>query len=102
MDPLTPESLAQLEALCRRYGVLRLDLFGSAAAGAFEPGRSDLDFLVEFEPEHSLSAADRYFGLLEDLEELFGCGIDLVMDRAIRNRYFRAEVDRTRKPLYAA
>lgn len=49
LGPLaSPEALA---ALCRRFRVRRLDLFGSAAAaGGFDPARSDLDLLVAFEP----------------------------------------------------
>ena len=40
-----------LAALCRRHGVARLDVFGSAARGAdFDPARSDVDLLVEFAP----------------------------------------------------
>ena len=102
MTGVTPEHLADLQAACRRFGVRRLDLFGSAATGRFDPESSDFDFLVEFESEHPLGAADRYFGLLEALEDIFAREVDLVVDRAIRNRFFRAEVDRTRKPLYAA
>ena len=102
MLSLTTEQLDALRSLCRRYGVARLDLFGSAATEAFNPEGSDLDFLVEFEPEHEMNAADRYFGLLFDLQALFQREVDLVMDRAISNRYFREEVERTRKPLYAA
>ena len=41
------ESVAQL---CARYHVARLELFGSAARGGVEPGWSDLDFLVRFQP----------------------------------------------------
>ena len=40
----------ELEELCRRFHVRRLDLFGSAASDGFDPARSDLDFLVEFDP----------------------------------------------------
>jgi len=36
--------------LCRRYGVRKLELFGSATDGAFDPRTSDLDFLVDFDP----------------------------------------------------
>ena len=39
----------ELEKLCRRYQVWRLELFGSAASGEFDPNTSDLDFLVMFE-----------------------------------------------------
>lgn len=91
-----------LAALCRRYSVARLELFGSGASAAFDAERSDLDFLVEFEPLAQGEFADAYFGLLEGLERLFNRRIDLVVGSAIRNRYFRESVDRTKTLLYAA
>jgi putative addiction module CopG family antidote len=93
---------ADLAALCRRYHVRRLDLFGSTAVGEDTPGESDLDFLVEFEPLRPGSYADTYFGLMEALEGLFGRPVDLVVASAVRNPYFRASVERTKKLLYAA
>ncbi len=102
MSTVIVEHRAELEALCRRYGVQRLELFGSAAAGREEPGESDLDFLVEF---HSLPAgghADAFFGLRESLETLYGRPVDLVVASAIRNPYFRQSVERTKTLLYAA
>ena len=41
----------ELRELCRWFHVRRLDLFGSAAGDDFDPARSDLDFLVEFDPQ---------------------------------------------------
>ena len=91
-----------LEALCRRYGVLRLELFGSAAAGRNRPGESDLDFLVEFAPLPSGAYADAFFGLMESLEALFGQPVDLVVPSAVRNPYFLEAVEQTKTLLYAA
>jgi uncharacterized protein len=89
--------------LCRRYGVERLDLFGSAASEGFEPGRSDLDFVVSFERREPPDLFDRYFGLKEDLESLFGREVDLVMEGALRkDRRFAESVEESRIPLYAA
>jgi len=59
--PLLEQHRDQLSALCRQYGVRRLDVFGSAANGRFDPARSDLDFLVEFNDFTYHNAADRYF-----------------------------------------
>jgi predicted nucleotidyltransferase len=67
MHPVVQQKLAEVTALCRRFQVQRLELFGSAAKGKFDPQRSDIDFLVEFAPATS-GFADRYFGLLEALE----------------------------------
>jgi predicted nucleotidyltransferase len=91
-----------LNVLCRRFRVRRLDVFGSAAHGEFDPGRSDLDFLVEFEPTPPGAYADAFFGLKEALEALFRRQVDLVVASAIRNPYFREGVERTKALLYAA
>jgi uncharacterized protein len=90
----------ELRELCRQFHVRRLDLFGSAAGDDFDAEHSDLDFLVEFEPE-ALSFAI-YFGLKEALEALFGGKVDLVEPSAIRNPYFKASVERSREPVFEA
>ena len=46
--PLLEERLEPLRELCRRYGVERLEVFGSAAKGGFNPATSDLDFIARF------------------------------------------------------
>jgi uncharacterized protein len=102
MIDLVEQHRAELESLCRRYRVKDLELFGSASNGDFDPSRSDLDFLVEFLPIEPGQIAPDYFGLLHALEDLFDRKIDLVLDRAIRNPYFRRGVDMTRTPIYAA
>ncbi len=91
----------QLVAICRTYGVQRLELFGSAARQ--EPGvvPRDLDFLVTFTTHDVAGAFDRYFGLKEELETLFQCPIDIVESHAIRNPYFRQAVDREKVCVYA-
>ncbi len=96
------ERQIELEGLCRQYGVRRLEVFGSAAAGGFRADDSDLDFLVEFDAAGSGRYADRYFGLLESLERLFGRPVDLVVASAIKNPFFRESVERSKALLYAA
>jgi uncharacterized protein len=91
---------AALRALCRRYGVHRLELFGSATSDRDAIG--DLDFLVEFEALGPDAYADAYFGLLEELEQLFGRPVDLVMTSAITNPYFLREVARSRTVVYGS
>ena len=76
MIPAVVEQADELKRLCRRYRVQRLDLFGSAATGAYCPEDSDLDFVVEFQPEAFAAYADTYFGLLEALEKIFGSPVD--------------------------
>lgn len=102
MHELLEQNRDALTHLCRKHQVRRLDVFGSAAAGDFDPVASDLDFLVEFEATSPEAYAAAYFGLLEGLETLFARSVDLVSDSAITNPYFRESVDRTRTLLYAA
>lgn len=102
MIPLIAQQRTEIEALCRRYRVRRLELFGSAAAGRDRPNESDLDFLVEFEPLAAGGYADAYFGLRESLEKLSGRAVDLVVSSAIKNPYFRQSIERTKMLLYAA
>jgi len=86
--------------LCRRYRVRQLRLFGSAATGAFVPATSDLDFVAEFADTQAADYADRYFDFAEALEHLFNRPVDVLTQRAIRNPYFRAEVERTAQVIY--
>ncbi len=93
----------ELIALCLRYGVARLEVFGSAARGVdFEPARSDADFLVEFKPDSGLSALEQFFGLAEALEKLLGRPVDLVEPGSIKNPYIRAGINRSREVVYAS
>ena len=102
MTAILEAKRSEIVALCRRRHVRRLEVFGSAASGAFDPQTSDFDFLVEFDPLGPGERADAYFGLLEDLQELFQRPVDLVMVRAISNPYFRRAIEQTREVLYAA
>ncbi len=102
MPPLLQAKHASLADLCASYAVERLDLFGSAATGEFDPITSDLDFVVTFAPHDTRDLFDRFFGLQGDLEVLFGRKVDLITDRSIRNPYFRRVVDQTRVNVYDA
>ena len=92
----------ELEELCRRYHVRRLELFGSAASGKFNPDTSDLDFLVMFDELEPAIYADAYLGLYESLTALFDRRIELVSTTAITNPYFLESIQRNRETLYAA
>ena len=89
-----------LAKLCLRYRVRQLQLFGSAATGAFVPVTSDLDFIAQFTDTQAADYADRYLDFAEELEKLFNRPVDLLTKRPIRNKYFRAEVERTAQVIY--
>ncbi len=93
------ENRAAIAGLCRRFAVERLEIFGSAAGIDFDPQRSDLDFLVSFRPD--ATNLENYLALAEGLENLLGRKVDLVIERAIRNPYFRRAVAASRQLVYA-
>lgn len=65
-----------LSALCRRYHVSRLELFGSSAREEHRP-ESDLDLLVDFEPDAEVGFL-HLASLQSALEDLLGRRVDLV------------------------
>ena len=93
--------MPEIERVCQRHGVRRIELFGSAAGPSFDPSHSDLDFLVTFQDLEFNQYADAYFGLLEDLEALLQRPVDLVVNSAIQNPYFRQSVESSRTLVYA-
>jgi hypothetical protein len=76
-------------------------LFGSAARDDFDGASSDLDFLVDLGTNLSISPLDSFFGLKEQLEDLFGRSVDLVSEGSVRNPYILATIQRDRQPLFA-
>jgi len=93
----------EIESLCRRLGIRRLDLFGSAIGASFDVDTSDVDVLVEFDLDRpDFDYFNTYFTLKEGLEHILGRAVDVVSVTSIRNPYFRDRVMRTRESLYAA
>lgn len=103
MISIVEDNREELKDLCVKHRVRRLELFGSAIDDEnFDLEKSDIDFLVEFQPLKPGEYADTYFGLLEALESLFNRHIDLIMVRAVKNPYFLEAINKSRKVLYAA
>ena len=100
MIALVEQKKQGIADLCRRHEVRRLDLFGSAARGDFQPERSDLDFVVQFARTGYAGYADTFLNFADALEKLLGRKVDLLTERMIRNPYFRATVDATRQTVY--
>jgi uncharacterized protein len=103
MNPLIEQHREEIRALCREFGIARLELFGSASTGAFDPDRSDVDFIVDYPPDYDFGPwLARYFELKERLEALLGRPVDLIMAGAPRNPYVIESINETRQLLYAA
>ena len=100
MHSAIQQKLGSLRLLCGKHNVRKLSLFGSATGEEFEPGRSDVDVLVEFQALSPTEHAERYFGLADDLEQLLGGKVDLVEPEALHNPYFRKSVEASQVVLY--
>jgi hypothetical protein len=96
---LIDEIKSKLIRPCQQFGVKWLDLFGSYARGE-QRTDSDLDFVVEFDAPSPKGAFDRFFGLLEALEDEFKVKIDLLEARAVKNPYLHKTIERDRVRLY--
>jgi uncharacterized protein len=88
-----------LAAVCRRYGVRELSLFGSAVRGEMRP-ESDIDIMVEFEPGVRVGLI-QFESLAGELEALAGHRVDLVTKRGLKP-WIRPEVLQDARVIYAA
>lgn len=87
--------------LCRTYCIRKLEVFGSAATGAFDPARSDIDFIVDlggYEP----GVTRRFLRFADALESLLGRKVDLITEEQIQNPYFRSSVNHSREVVHEA
>ena len=102
MIALVTQQRDKIAEHCHRLNVRRLEVFGSAARGDFDPEKSDIDFLVEFENFNSPKILDRYLDLAESLEALFNRKVDLVtIDGVAKNPRFRTNVEAEKESVYA-
>lgn len=101
MLPLIQDKIDELAELCKHYDIRKLDVFGSAATGAFNVESSDLDFVVDL-GDYDPNVGERFLRFADALETLFGYPVDLVTERSITNPYFRESVDASRITVYAA
>jgi len=102
LPPLIADRVAEVRALCEKYHVKRLTLFGSAVKGTFD-AKSDVDFIVEFEWDPDpLERGRRWLELWDELKDLFGRHVDLIVSTTIRNPYFAQAVEHAHLDLYAA
>ncbi len=90
----------ELNSFCQRWRVRELALFGSVLRTDFGP-ESDVDVLVELEPDHGLSLYD-WVDMIDELKTIFGRDVDLVAKSGLTNPIRREEILRTAEVLYAA
>ncbi len=97
---LIKNELPKVENLCKTYHVTQLYVFGSFARNNFRDD-SDIDFLVYFDKNIPLlDYADNFFDFIYSLENLFHRRIDMVSGKAIKNPYFKQEIENTKQLIY--
>lgn len=89
-----------IERICKDLRVKNLDLVGSASREDFNPERSDIDVLVEFDGRDMLF--DRYFELKTRLEEQLGRQVDVIQDSAVKNPYVRRSLNQDKVRIYGS
>ena len=87
----------KIAEFCRGRGIRKLSLFGSVLRDDFDPERSDVDVLAEFEPGALKGVGFRYFGYGEELAAIIGRRVDFC---SRLNKYIEAAVRREAVPIY--
>lgn len=94
-------NIQNIIALCRRYKVKTLAVFGSILTDRFNDS-SDIDLLVDFEKinPNEFDYVSNYFGLRDALESLLNRKVDLIESKGIRNKYLIENINRTKQTIY--
>lgn len=94
-------NLQRIIDLCRKHKVKTLAVFGSILTDRFND-QSDVDLLVDFDTtdHEKWDYVSNYFDFRDALERLFGRKVDLVVGKGLRNKYFIANVNRTKQMIY--
>jgi len=86
---LIHENIDKIIALCKKYRVKNMYVFGSILTPRFNDN-SDVDLSVNLLPEKDpLISGSNFLNLFLDLQDLFGRKVDLVDEESIRNPYFQ-------------
>ena len=96
---LLKQNMDDIARLCRIHKVSKLFAFGSVLRETFNE-ESDIDLIVDFDQVSIEEYADNYFNLKQELESIFNRPVDLLEEQAIRNPYFRKEIDQEKQLIY--
>jgi len=100
MNTLIQENRDKIVDICVKRNIISLTLFGSATGDLFNPAKSDLDLLVEFDTMNPGDHAKQFFGFIEDMEKLLHISVDVIEPSIIRNPYFQRSVKSSRELIY--
>lgn len=96
---ISDKNISLIKQYCELHKVRTLSTFGSVNSEKFN-NESDIDFVVDFNENDPFEYTNLYFQLKEKLEKLLKRQIDLVEDRAIKNKFFRKELNETKVLIY--
>ena len=102
MHPLIEDNLDAIRAMCREYGIEKLEVFGSIMTNDFRDD-SDVDFIAHYPKGYDFGPwGSRLFDLEKSLAALLYRDVDVVMTSALRNTWFRRTADETRMEIFDA
>jgi len=90
----------KLNALCNKYGVNKVFVFGSIAKGNFNSKTSDIDLIVELKDLPPIEKGENLMNLWTDLERLFARKVDLLTTLNIKNPYLKNEIENSKFLIY--
>lgn len=96
---INDKNINHIKKLCEQYKVRTFSAFGSVTRDDFSD-ESDMDFVVDFDENDPFEYTNLYFQLKDKLEKLLKRQIDLIEYRAIKNNYFRKELEETKVLIY--
>ena len=101
MHPSVAIHLDEIRAAAERYGVAKLEIFGSAMTPEFDTGRSDVDFIVHYPPGYEYGPfGKQLFDLEDEIGRILGRQAQLIMTSALKKESFRDSADLTRTVVY--
>jgi len=102
MNQIVENNINKIKKLCDKHLVEKMFLFGSANTSLFNE-KSDVDFLISFKNSLLLmDYADNYFDLKDSLNDILKRKVDLVVEKSLKNPYFKKEIDETKVLIYGA
>jgi predicted nucleotidyltransferase len=96
---ITEPNIKLIQLLCEQHNVKSLYAFGSVTRNDFND-LSDIDMVVDFEEKDPYRYTDLYFNLKSKLEDLLKRQIDLIEERAIKNRIFKQQLEISKVKIY--
>lgn len=89
-----------IKQVCEKYHVDHLYVFGSILTPTMFNHNSDVDLIVSININDPIDYAENYFALKSELEKIFNRKVDLLEEKAIKNPYFKEQIDKTKMLLY--